>query len=73
MRTTDLKLKNVREVNVTPSSFEIDVEITNADIEEIVDQLSAKDMVKWGDVGDMLDAIGIDEVKEHFNLIEKED
>ena len=59
--------------NVTVSSTSgnmVSVEIDGIDIDEVIGEFTIKQIVNSVDVDDLLDEIGIDAVKDYFNLID---
>jgi len=64
---------NVTEVKVTPTGYK-SIEINfDADSNDVMSLISIEEFIKYFGSQDILNEIGVDEVKEHFELIEKED
>jgi len=58
---------------ITPSHRMVDVELNDIEPKDLLDHVDVEDVVKHYNVIDILDEIGIDAVKYHFDLIEKEE
>lgn len=69
----DLNLKCDRVNCSKEDKYDMNVEIVGADNSDILNHFSAKDIVDHFDYDDLLKAIGVDRVKEYFDLVEKTD
>jgi len=60
------------DVSITPDGYKsISVEIRKADLAQLMENFTIKDIVGHFNVGELLDEIGQSEVERHFDLIEK--
>jgi hypothetical protein len=59
-------------VTVTPSSYNrVDVELEMDDESEVLDEIGIRTAIAHYGDDDLLDEIGVEYVKQYFNLIEK--
>ena len=57
--------------NINPNGYKgVSVEIHKADFNQLMESFTVKDVVAYFDTGDLLDTIGEDEAKKHFDLID---
>jgi hypothetical protein len=72
METQDLFF-NAKNISVEPIAYnKVHIEIGNADIEAIIDDLKPNDIISYLGEDAVLDIIGKDKAAEHFDLVEGE-
>jgi hypothetical protein len=57
---------------ITPSHKMVDVELNDIEPKDLLDHVSVTDVIRHFDERTLLNEIGIDAVKDYFDLIERE-
>lgn len=74
MRYIDLIINTTNEVSIR-SGYRKDTTVSfeGIDTDDILEQLTIKDIFSKFDIDEILDEIGVDKVKDYFDLIETEE
>ena len=65
---------NCNSVNITPrNNNTLDLEISGVWLNEILDEFELNNILQYLDHDKILEIIGVDKCKEHFNLCDKSD
>lgn len=68
----DINIKvNASKVEIEPIGYKlIEVSLEGVDTDEILKQIDIEFVISYFDITNILNEIGVDEVKKHFDLIE---
>ena len=69
MSTVNLSFDTDHDINIEHARFCNKVSVT-AEIEDVLDHFTVEEVVAHFETADLLNAIGVDEVRDHFDLIE---